>query len=355
MTPSPVRDNFKVTMEMPDTPVNASPKGVKPCILVVDDEPGIRTLLRTVLEQADYEVVAAACSADALAAAADSSIAVAIVDILLPDMNGLQLSRRLRKDHGIEVILLTGDERALSYADAVRSGACDFILKPINVRELVLRSERAIEARQIRAARDRSVQELQLLSITDPLTGLFNSRHFFQLLKAELVRAKRYARDVALLLLDLDGFKRFNDTYGHQEGDRALRRVGKTIQDSLRETDSAYRYGGEEFTVILPETGHEAALLVAQRLLERIAAAEFNTLDGNKAKVTASIGMAHWHIGENMMSLLKRADLAMYESKRRGRNRVTASVCRCTPAAKATENRPRARIPRNKGVPVHEK
>lgn len=311
-------------MKIPDTPVIPILKSAKPGFLVVDGEPAVRRRLRTVLERAGYKVVTAAGTAEALAALSEPDLAVALVDLNLPDQSGLSLSRRLRGDHGLEVILMTGDPQAGFFAEAVRLEACDFILKPLNERELVLRSERAVMVRQNRVILERTVQELQILSITDPLTGLFNSRHFSHSLDRELARAKRYSHDLSLLMLDLDGFKCYNDTFGHPEGDRALRRVGKIIQGSIRETDFAFRYGGEEFTVILPETRLEGARLVAQRLLERIAAAEFQTAAGARVQVTASIGTVDWKPGETARELLKRADLAMYESKRKGRNRVTA-------------------------------
>jgi diguanylate cyclase (GGDEF)-like protein len=172
------------------------------------------------------------------------------------------------------------------------------------------------------------MQELQILSSTDSLTGLFNSRRFFLQLKAELDRAERYARDVSLMVLDLDCFKQHNDTYGHQEGDRALCRIGEIIRSSIRESDSAYRYGGEEFTILLPETDIEAALPVARRLLAAIGSADFHTADGHGVKLTASIGVAQRHAGEDAKAFLKRADRAMYESKRKGRNKVTADAGR---------------------------
>ena len=314
-------------MERPDIPVSVRLKGEKARLLVVAREPALRTLLRTVLEQARHTVRESACALDALAAAARSTVAAALVDVNLPDLNGLHLARRLREAHGVEVILLADDDSFSSGADDVRSGACDFILKPPRARELLLRTERAIEARRLRAIQDRSMRDLHRLAITDPLTGLFNSRGFSRLLEAELDRAGRDGRDVSLLMLDLDGFKRFNDTHGHQVGDRVLRQVGKTIRAGLRKTDSAFRYGGEEFTVILPETGPDEALGVARRLLAGIGASASPARDGVDLRLTACAGMAHWQPGETPAALLKRADFALYEAKRQGRNRVLAASC----------------------------
>jgi two-component system, cell cycle response regulator len=336
-------------MEQREPANHADANAPKPCILVVDDEPRVRHLLQTVLERADYRVIAAAKAEDALAAASGQDVALAIVDINLTDSSGFQLCRRLRDEHGIEIILITGAGQTYSYEDAFRSGAIDFIVKPLNTRELVLRSERAVQFRYIREARDRSMKELQILSSTDSLTGLSNSRHFFHQLKAELARAERYAHHVSLVLLDLDNFKMHNDTYGHQEGDRALREVGGIIRSCIRESDSAYRYGGEEFTIILPETDSEAALPVAERLLTAIGSADFGSAAGDIVRLTASIGVAQWRVGEDMDALLKRADLAMYKSKREGRNRVTvddggsATADRQQPEAAGKSNAPATR------------
>ena len=310
-------------MEERDPATHADANAPKACILVVDDESGVRDLLQKVLENADYRVITAAGAEEALAAAPDQDIALALVDINLADSNGLQLCRHLRDEYGLEIILMTGDNCTYSYEDAFRSGACDFILKPTKTTELVLRCERAVQGRRMREAHDRSMQELQILSTTDSLTGLSNSRRFFEQLKAELARADRYGRGMCLMLLDLDDFKKHNDTYGHQEGDGALRRVGEIIRSCIRESDSAYRYGGEEFTIMLPETDSAAALPVARRLLTAIGSADFRTADGNVVRLTASIGVAEWRVGEDMNAFLKRTDLAMYESKRKGRNQVT--------------------------------
>ncbi len=315
-------------MPATDPPKPSAAEAPGASVLVVDDEQGVRDLLRTVLSRASFRVVTAASAEEALDAVPDPELSLAIVDINLPDSNGLQLCRRLRDEHAIEIIMMTGDGQTYSYEDAIRSGACDFILKPMNIRELVLRCERAIQVRHVREERDRGMRELEVLSTTDELTGLANARRFFDQLKAESVRAERYARALSLVLLDLDAFKALNDTHGHPEGDRALRLVGRVIRSSIRESDSAYRYGGEEFTVLLPETDLEAAVPVAHRLLEAIGSSGFQTSGGQPVRVTASIGVAERFAGEDARAFLERTDQAMYASKRGGRNRVTVDEAR---------------------------
>lgn len=160
------------------------------------------------------------------------------------------------------------------------------------------------------------------LSIRDSLTKLYNPKHFFSQLKAETRRAVRYSRPLSLLLLDIDNFKHYNDTYGHLEGDKVLAKTGEVLLESLRKTDSAYRYGGEEFTVILPETGDEEAISVAERIRKRLETETFCPTSDKAVHVTASIGVAQYIFEEEFSAFIKRADNAMYVSKENGKNRV---------------------------------
>jgi diguanylate cyclase (GGDEF)-like protein/PAS domain S-box-containing protein len=160
------------------------------------------------------------------------------------------------------------------------------------------------------------------LSITDDLTGLFNQRHFYNQLRAEIDRIQRYKHPLALLLLDVDNFKIYNDTYGHLAGDKVLAKLGQVIRSSIRKTDSGCRYGGEEFTVILTETRGQDAGVAAERLRKRFADEIFFPVPLEPVRVTVSIGIADYHDGEEIASFVKRADQNMYEAKSRGKNCV---------------------------------
>ncbi|MBW2598907.1 MAG: GGDEF domain-containing protein [Deltaproteobacteria bacterium] len=161
------------------------------------------------------------------------------------------------------------------------------------------------------------------LSITDALTGLYNSRHFYDQIRLEIERADRYGHPLSLLLLDIDNFKKFNDSYGHLEGDVVLVRLGEVIRRCLRKTDSAYRFGGEEFTVILPETTGDAATILAERIREEFENEGFYPLGGEEAvHKTVSIGVAQYISQEELRMFLKRVDSNMYRAKRQGKNRV---------------------------------
>lgn len=163
------------------------------------------------------------------------------------------------------------------------------------------------------------------LSITDGLTRLYNSRHYFERLGSEIERAVRYDSFLSLILLDIDDFKQYNDTYGHPEGDKALARLGEVIRESLRKTDSAYRYGGEEFTVILPETEGESAVNVAERIRSGFESLIFSPAPGEEVHKTVSIGVAQYRPHEELSSFMNRADKAMYQAKEQGKNRVIFS------------------------------
>lgn len=158
------------------------------------------------------------------------------------------------------------------------------------------------------------------LSMTDDLTQLHNSRHFFKQLSLEIRRAKRYRNALALLLLDIDNFKEVNDSFGHMEGDRVLRRMGGLILEHIRNTDSACRYGGEEFAVILPETTGREAAAAAERIRKGIESERF-VCDGKTFRVTASVGIAEYRPLDAPADLFKKADRSMYAAKALGKNR----------------------------------
>ncbi|MBS1144159.1 MAG: diguanylate cyclase with sensor [Proteobacteria bacterium] len=178
------------------------------------------------------------------------------------------------------------------------------------------------ERRHAEEALRESEERYRLLSQTDSLTGLYNARFLRERLPGELERATRYGRALALLVLDCDHFKQINDCFGHLEGDRVLQALADSIRQSLRRTDIAFRYGGEEFVVLMPETTALAALPLAERL--RVAFAEQVVLSntGEDIHCTVSIGIAEWGVDDSEKSLIRRADAACYQAKERGRNCV---------------------------------
>jgi len=159
-------------------------------------------------------------------------------------------------------------------------------------------------------------RKLSELSVTDDLTRIFNRREFYRRLTTEVARSARLNHNLSVLLFDVDGFKHFNDSYGHLKGDLLLRNVGDIISQSLREYDSGYRYGGDEFVVILPETKGEQAIVVAERISKCFLSSGFEGTG-------LSIGVAQYVPGEDVNTLVKRADEAMYKAKKSGGSKIS--------------------------------
>jgi diguanylate cyclase (GGDEF)-like protein len=151
---------------------------------------------------------------------------------------------------------------------------------------------------------------------------LYNSRHFFDQIRNEVERANRYDSPLSLILLDIDNFKGYNDTYGHPEGDRVLAALAGAMKGNLRHIDTAYRYGGEEFTVLLPETTSENAMIVAERIRKSFEKTVLTPLPGTEVTMTISVGVGQYIPDESKSAFLERVDKAMYRAKELGKNRV---------------------------------
>jgi diguanylate cyclase (GGDEF)-like protein len=293
-------------------------------ILIVDDDSAIRDSMHEFVEISGYQSSTAASAEIALEALEKKSVDVVITDIMLPGMDGLELTDRIKKTYDIDVIVMTGYSGDYSYEEAISKGASDFVFKPVRFEELLLRLRRVLKERRLTQERVHMLDKLKKLSITDGLTQLYNSRYFYNQLKAEIDRTARYQRPLSLLLLDIDRFKDYNDNCGHLEGDKILVRLGEVIKSCLRKMDSAYRYGGEEFTVILPETEGDEAATVAERIRSAVESdRKFPQKEKPLGPITISVGVTEYHPGEDVAVLVQRADKAMYLSKQAGRNRVS--------------------------------
>jgi len=293
-------------------------------ILIVDDEEAIRESMHEFLVLAGYKVLTAANAEEAIDLLSDNHFDVVITDITLGEIDGLQLTDFIKKNYTSAIIVITGYYKDYSYEEAVNKGASDFVFKPLRFEELHLRLKRVLKERLLSKERKQMVAELQTLAITDGLTNLYNSRHFNNQIEMEINRSVRYKHRLALLLFDIDYFKKFNDSFGHVAGDKILARIGQIVISLLRTMDSAYRYGGEEFTIILPETSGEEAKTVAKRVRETIGSEIFVPKKGKTISITVSVGVTEYFINEGISSFVQRADKAMYVSKKTGRNRVTS-------------------------------
>ncbi len=276
------------------------------------------------VEMSGYSTLDAASGEDGLAMLLENDIDVIITDTVLSGMDGLELTDLVKKDYNVDVIVLTEYLGEYSYEEAISKGASDFVFKPVRFEELLLRLKRVLRVRKLDIDRVNMLERLKELSITDGLTKLFNSRHFYNQLKSEAERSARYNHPLSLLILDIDHFKDYNDTYGHLKGDKVLMRLGQVIKLLLRKMDTAYRYGGEEFTIILPETEIEEAGTVAQRVRKAVKEIVFSSEPNIEVSVTISIGMTEYRPPEDITAFVQRADKALYNSKSGGRDRVSA-------------------------------
>ena len=284
-------------------------------ILCVDDDPGIRELLHEIITHLGHRVITAVDGIDALEKLTDDHFDIVITDISMPRMDGIELIKRIKTDFDdVDVIAITAYEMTYQYTDIIALGASDFISKPFNVDELEAKLNRILRERRLRVG-------LRRLSTRDGLTGLYNRRYFDENLKHEASRAFRQNYSLYLLFIDLDGFKAYNDKYGHQQGDKLLRELAKVILDNIRkDVDSACRYGGDEFVIILPHAKRQQALMVAERLLN-----SFNKRDVSSTGL--SIGLAELEgsaetLKENLESLIRKVDQAAYRAKINGGNQV---------------------------------
>jgi diguanylate cyclase (GGDEF)-like protein/PAS domain S-box-containing protein len=171
-----------------------------------------------------------------------------------------------------------------------------------------------------------SEKKYQELSITDELTQLYNARHFFKQLGMEVEKAARYGNPLSLMFLDLDDFKQFNDAYGHPEGDKVLKKMGEVIKGGLRRTDLAFRYGGEEFAVLMPMTTAEDGGIAAERIRTEFKKEGFSPVEGVRIHLTASIGVAEYARQFDINTFLRHVDNLMYQAKKQGKNRTCTST-----------------------------
>lgn len=292
-------------------------------ILIIDDDETIRNGSCEFLEYYGYEVRAAASAEEALQIFKSFQPEVVLTDIILDGMDGLELTKQIKASYESDVIVMTGYSADYSYEKAVTAGASDFIFKPFRFEEMDLRIKRVLKERQLKIEHSRALKKLEELAITDALTKLYNSRHFFHQLKIEIDRHKRYGRSLSLLIIDVDNFKTYNDTYGHLEGDKVLMKMGEIIASCLRINDTAYRYGGDEFMVILPETGLKKACVVGERIRNEFISQKFYPEKHKPVTVTTSIGVTELTEEESLENFVKKADLALYKSKEAGRNQVS--------------------------------
>jgi two-component system cell cycle response regulator len=303
------------------------------CILVVSAQEDVREILQKAMTMAGYRCVIAADGSEALGRLSENRIDVVITDIKLPLMDGLELTTKIRMRYDTSVIVMAAFTDNYTFEEIIAKGASELVLKPVSIQELYMRIRRVLREMSLLRERNSAMQKLQEseqryqeMSITDGLTKIFNSRHFFNTLRTEIERAKRYDHPLTVLMLDIDDFKKYNDTCGHLEGDKVLVRFAEIIQECLRQSDSAYRYGGEEFAVVLPVTTGEQGVTAAERVRTRLRNEVFVPSSGVNIQVTVSIGVAQYLKDEDMMEFLRCADQNLYAAKAAGKDQVCYTI-----------------------------
>lgn len=299
--------------------MNDNDKNDKFDILIVDDVPVNLALLAKLLKDLDLNVVKANSGQKALELMEEYDFALVLLDIQMPGMDGFETSERMKsneKTKHVPIIFVTAANEEKYIFRGYETGAVDFLFKPVN--KHILRSKVSIFL-------DLYKQKKQLkdLSIQDGLTGLYNHHQMDKILKQEFSRANRYGTDLSCLLIDLDFFKVVNDTFGHAFGDFVLKGFADILKAHTRESDYTFRYGGEEFMILLPQTDIVGAEIVAEKL-RNICEDNVYTDASNSTTVTLSIGVSsivHNRPGQPE-TLLAYADKAVYRAKAEGRNRV---------------------------------
>jgi diguanylate cyclase (GGDEF)-like protein len=321
-----------------------------PKILIVDDKPMNLVSLSAVIQQENLEVVQAGSGNEALSLILDNEFALILLDVQMPGMDGFETAELIRanpRSRHIPIIFVTAvskDEQHLF--KGYDSGAVDYLFKPIDTQILISKirvfidlyiekkksevlsahlKEALAEAESSRQIVDEQNLLLKELAIKDGLTGLYNHRHMLVIMDSEFNRAIRYKTDLSCLLMDIDFFKDVNDTHGHPFGDFVLKEFARSLSYHMRYTDYLFRYGGEEFLVLLPQTDQEGAMSTAEKFRAAMESSAFQDNE-NHARVTVSIGVASLYINQpsSYTQLITYADKALFTAKAQGRNRVVA-------------------------------
>lgn len=319
-------------------------------LLIIEDDVDQRELIKETLEHHfghGTVVEAESCASSLLQPLADFDLILA--DYNLPDANGLQLLKAIQERCNTPVIMVTGENVGHIAAEAIQQGATDYVVKvgdylftiPLVVQKSLtvarikhenekLRVELEAALSEVRTKNtqlEESLIKVEQMAATDPLTGLYNRRHFSRVLEQLFAEANRYRHDIACVMIDLDGYKQLNDKFGHQLGDELLVSAGRVISANMRQMDVAARYGGDEFILLLPYAGTAQAATMAQRIAEEYRHSSSLILR-RETGVTMSIGVASLidNRPPHADQLIACADAALYQAKEAGRNRIVVGT-----------------------------
>ncbi|OHB33242.1 MAG: diguanylate cyclase response regulator [Desulfuromonadaceae bacterium GWC2_58_13] len=301
---------------------------MEPSVLVIDDSPGARRHILDGLKASGlFQMYHEADSVvEGFKIALNEPVDIILCDLDMPGMDGfkfLSMIKTRKELQDIPVILVTGVKDQDTKIRGLERGASDYLTKPFDPGELIARVKVQLKIKSLQDSLKKSNMALMELSNTDPLTRLSNRRFLMKTLEKELQRCERSQKGLALIMVDVDHFKRINDNYGHQQGDVVLKTLADQMKGCLRDYDMAARFGGEEFALVLPETAIDEAVHVANRL--RVAVSELRFPgEYHDIRLTISLGVATYPHNKvrTVDDLIREADRALYNAKEKGRNRV---------------------------------
>jgi diguanylate cyclase (GGDEF)-like protein len=300
-------------------------------ILAAEDNPVFQSMLKTMLQRWGYEVVIARDGREAwnILESVDSPRLV-LLDWMMPGMDGVEICRRVRaagREPYIYIVLLTARTESQDLVEGMEAGADDYLTKPFHAHELRVRLRAGRRILELQEQLLQAREALREQATHDSLTGLLNRATIFETLRDELARGMRERHPVAALLVDLDRFKQINDTYGHLAGDAVLREAGRRMKGVIRCYDSAGRYGGEEFLIVMPGSNGASAWAQAERVRNAVGGEPYSA-GGHRMTVTCSVGVSCRPAArpQDADALVREADFALYGAKGRGRNRVEAAA-----------------------------
>ncbi|PID55044.1 MAG: diguanylate cyclase response regulator [Gammaproteobacteria bacterium] len=302
-------------------------------VLVADDARSSLQLISAYIEEAGHQAVTAADGMAAVEQFKRERPDLVLLDVEMPRLNGIEAARKIcrlceQQHDWVPIVFLSSLSQSKHIVEGIEAGGDDYLTKPVDPTVLNAKLKAMQRIADMRARLETVNRQLKEMAENDGLTGIANRRRFNNVLIREFRRAARNQNHLSMLLLDIDHFKSFNDTHGHQTGDDCLRAVAQTMSDSVRRGgDMVARYGGEEFAVILPETDLPSAMIVAENIRSNVA--EMNVDVGHSIlSVTVSCGAASIApsssecLDQHINNLIERADQGLYQAKEKGRNRV---------------------------------
>jgi two-component system, cell cycle response regulator len=301
-----------------------------PSILMVEDDERDAKLIQTFLYGEPYQIKLAKSGEQAISFARQERIDLILLDILLPGMDGFEVCRMLKQaeqTRNIQIIAITSLFDLASKVKGIELGVDDYLVKPVNIHELRTRVKALIKKKAYLDSLYSRYELAVYAAITDKLTGLYNHGYFKHSIDLEIKRALRQETSVALLLLDVDDFKLYNDTLGHLAGDEILMELAEIIKSNIREIDLAARYGGEEFAIVLSNTDKAGAVATAVRIMDAICRHSFaHERSKSLKKLSVSVGIAVCpEDSADAKGLIQKADEALYLAKREGKDRIRAA------------------------------